>query len=169
MIKENVLSKINLASSTQFLVLTTIAVGAPLLQNQFITGSLVNATLFVAASVLNIQGAALICLLPSLIAISVGTLPSALSPLLFDIMIGNILLVTTFITLKNLNYWLRIVAASVVKFIFLFSISSLLINELFPEKLASNFLIMMSWPQLITALIGGSLAYFITKKYGHNN
>lgn len=168
MIKQNILSKVNVTTAIQFSVLATVAVSAPLFQNQLISGSLVNATLFIAASTLNIEGAILICLLPSLIALGVGTLPLALAPLLPYIMISNILLVITYIYLKNLNYWFKIITASILKFIFLFSISSLVVNLLFPKILATNLLIMMSWPQLLTALIGGGLAYSVVRNNKKN-
>lgn len=169
MIKEYILGRVNIATAIQFLVLATVAVTAPLFSNQLITGSLVNATLFIAASTLSIEGAILICLLPSLIALGVGTLPIVLAPLLPLIMISNILLVLIFVSFKKSNYWSRMVIASISKFIFLFGLSSLVMNLLFQNSLASKFMIMMSWPQLVTALIGGSLAYIVTKKYEHNN
>ena len=163
LIKENILNKVNLMPLAQVAVLTSVAVAAPLSQNQFITGTIVNATLFMAAANLNISGAILICLLPSLVALSVGTLPFALAPLIPNIILSNILLVLTFVSLKKLNHWPKIIIASFLKFTFLFSSSYLFMNILFVNPMASKYMAMMSWPQLITALAGGVLAYGITK------
>jgi len=51
------------------------------------------------------------------------------------------------------------VAASVLKFIFLFTTSSVVINLLLKKEIATKVAEMMSWPQLLTALGGGVIAY----------
>jgi len=79
------------------------------------------------------------------------------------IMIGNTILILTFDTLKNKNYWLRVVTSSFLKFIFLYATSSVVINLLLKKDIAQQVAIMMSWPQLITALSGGILAYLSLK------
>ena len=156
--KEEVLEKINTSQLVQFGVLSASALVAPVFSNQLITGSIVNATLFIAASTLSVNGALMICLLPSLIALGVGTLPSALSPLLPAIMLSNVFLVILFILTNKSNYWTRIIVSSFIKFIFLFGFSSL-----FTNLVSSKMIVMMGWPQLITALCGGTLAYGVLK------
>ena len=79
------------------------------------------------------------------------------------IMIGNTLLVVVFGYLKERDYWLGVIVASVLKFLFLFSISSIVIDLLFKKEIALKVAMMMSWPQLFTALIGGSIAYLFLK------
>jgi hypothetical protein len=82
--------------SVEFVVLLSITMAAPLLHNQIITGSLVNAVLFISVAVSGIFGASLICLLPSIFALYTGTLPFSLAPLIPFIMAGNLILVLTF-------------------------------------------------------------------------
>lgn len=136
---------------TKFGLLMSIAVFAPLFHNQAITGPIVNAVLFISVFVVGISGSVLIAFVPSVIALSTGLLSLVLAPMIPFIMMGNIILVLSFAFLKDKNYWLGMVSASFLKFIFLFSVSSII---------SSKLVIAMSWPQLITALAGGVIAYF---------
>jgi len=109
------ISKTNLVTLAQFIVLLSAAVFAPLIHNQIITGSIVNATLFVAATTLGLEGAILIALLPSLFALAAGTLPMPLAPLIPFIMLSNILLILIFSSFTKINYWFRAAVAAVLK------------------------------------------------------
>ena len=156
-------SKSIVTTLTQFVVLLSLSIVAPLLHNQIITGSLVNAALFIGVATLGTFGAGLICLLPSIFALASGTLPTALALLIPFIMVSNIILVLLFNYFRKYNYWLGVFSASVVKFLFLYTISFFIANFFltgFSSKLAIT---MFSWPQLLTALIGGAMAYFILK------
>ena len=143
----------------QFIALVGIATVAPLLNQQAITGPIVNATLFISVILLGVQNAILVSLIPSLIALSVGLLPSFLAPMIPFIMVGNIVLIMVFDYLKNKSFWLRMILASVSKFIFLLSTSSLVISLISKEEIISKVSIMMGWSQLLTALAGGFIAY----------
>jgi len=158
------IKKEELYTMSQFIALTGIVTVAPLLGHQIITGSIVNAALFISVILLGIRGAVLIALVPSLIAFTVGLLPSVLVPIIPFIIIGNIILISIFAFLRQKNYWLAIISASFIKFIFLFSISSVVVNLLFQKEIAQSISIMMSWPQLLTALIGGLIAYLFLNK-----
>jgi len=148
----------------QFIALIGLATLAPLLvQQQAITGTLVNAVLFVAVILLGPQTAVLVGLVPSLIALSVGLLPAVLAPLVPFIMVANTVLVLVFSYLRKRNYWLAIVLASLFKFVFLFGASSLTINLLLKKEIAEKVALMMSWPQLLTALAGGLIACLFLK------
>jgi len=148
----------------QFAILLGIAILAPLLgHQQFITGTIVNATLFISAGLLGGQAAILIGLVPSVIALSFGLLPAVLAPLVPFIMLSNTILVLTFICLKDKNYWLRVIPASLLKYLFLFATSSIVINLLLKKEVTQKVAAMMSWPQLVTALLGGILAYLFLK------
>ncbi len=156
-------------AAARFALLLGVAVAAPFCHNQLITGSLVNATLFLAASLLGVEGAILIAWLPSLAALAVGTLPLVLAPLIPFIILSNILLILVFSFGSrgdNSRYWFRVLAAASLKFIFLISVSALIINLLHQKTLVGLALTMMGWPQLATALAGGVLAYLILK-VGH--
>jgi hypothetical protein len=148
----------------QFASLIGVAMIAPLLKQQIITGSLVNATLFIATILFGIKGAILVGFLPSLISLSVGLLPLPLMPMTPFIIIGNAIMIITFNYLKERNYWLGIIVASSLKFIFLLSFSVIIFDLFLSEKIFTAIMTMMSWPQLLTALLGGLLAYIFSKK-----
>lgn len=150
---------INRTAVITFVVLLGIASAAPLIRNQFITGPIVNATLLIAVALLGMRDGLLIGLIPSSIALAVGLLPPVLAPMIPFIIVGNAILVVTFGYLRSKNYWLGLVSGSVLKFAFLFGTSSIVINLLLNQKVATSVAVMMSWPQLVTALAGGLLAY----------
>ena len=147
----------------QFVVLVGVATIAPLFGQQAITGSIVNAVLFTTVAVLGLPAAILAGLAPSLIAISVGLLPSILAPMIPFIMTGNIILILIFNYLKNRNYWLGMISASIFKFLFLFGTSSIIANLILKKEIAQKVIIMMGLPQLLTALAGGLIAYLFLK------
>jgi len=142
-----------------FLFLTGIVTIAPLFHSQPITGPIVNAILFIAVSLLGVEYAFLVGLIPSVIALSTGLLPVILAPMIPFIMLSNAILIITFAYLKNKNYWLGVIVASVLKFLFLFTTSSVVINLLLKKEIAIKVASMMSWSQLATALAGGVIAY----------
>lgn len=150
-------------SLTTFATLLAAAVFAPLLHNQLITGSIVNAVLFLAAVMLGWPAAVAIGALPSLIAAVAGTLPAPLIPMIPFIITSNALLIAVFYLLKNKNYWLGAVSAGTLKFLFLYSASATLFNFIWPQKIAASMAAMMSWPQLYTALLGAIIAYLCLK------
>jgi riboflavin transporter len=165
MIQTNVLSnrKQIISITGQFVFLTGIALIAPLIQNQVITGSIVNAVLFFSTVVLGVQAGILIGLIPSLIALFIGLLPIMFVPIIPFIILGNIILVLVFNFLKEKNYWLAVVSAGFLKFIFLFSVSSIFINLFLEKQTATKMALMMGWPQFFTALFGGLISYlFLT-------
>jgi len=155
------LNKSAVISLTTFAIFLVIAIFAPLLHNQIISGGLVNAALFLATVILGWPSALAIATLPSLIAASSGTLPAPLIPMIPFIITGNAILIAVFYLLKNKNYWLGVISASALKFLFLYSTSSVLFQFLLPQKLAPQMALMMSWPQLMTALTGGALAWLV--------
>ncbi|PIR92822.1 hypothetical protein COT99_04115 [Candidatus Falkowbacteria bacterium CG10_big_fil_rev_8_21_14_0_10_43_10] len=61
------------------------------------------------------------------------------------------------------NFWSGMIMASLLKFAFLFSASSLVINLLLKKEIAAQVAAMMSWPQLLTALTGGLIALAFLK------
>ena len=142
-----------------FVALLGIASAAPLLHNQFVAGPIVNATLLIATVLLGVRGGILIGLIPSTIALSTGLLPAVLAPMIPFIIVGNAILVVTFGYLRDKNYWLALVSGSILKFAFLFGTSGVVISLLLNQKIASSVAMVMSWPQLATALAGGLVAY----------
>ena len=160
---QNVLSmdRSKVISAVWLVALCGIAMLAPLLHQQLITGTIVNATLFVAAVILGRRMGIMVGVIPSVIALAVGTLPAALAPMVPYIMLSNALLIVIFIFLKDRNYWLAVCAASFSKFIFLYAVSAFVFGVLTQKVLATMVAQMMSWPQLVTALAGGTLAWIV--------
>ena len=161
--KNLALKKESISVLGQLVLLMTIAALAPVFKLQPITGTIVNAILFIAVGVLGFKNAFFVGFLPSLISLSIGFLPMVLAPMVPYIILGNLILMAVFASLKNKNFWLAIFSSGILKFVFLFSISQILINWLSAGKIASGIAMMMSWPQLFTAFSGGVIAYFVLK------
>jgi len=157
------LSKTKILSLIYFTGLLAVSLVAPLFHFQPITGPIVNACLFIAVSILGVQAGIMLGLLPSLIALSVGTLPAPLAPMVPFIMASNAIMVVVFSYLKNKNFAVGIITASLLKFLFLFSTSYVVVNLITQKSIAQKATQMMSWPQLITALLGGLIAFLIFK------
>jgi hypothetical protein len=120
-------------------------------QNQWVTGTIVNAILFIAVSRVGIVNAAAIAALPSSVALMRGLLPAPMAVLIPYIILANIIMIAAFYFFSNYKI-LGIISASILKFAFLFAITSFFI------KIAAPLIIMMQWPQLFTALAGGLIA-----------
>ncbi len=163
-IKTLTLNKSNVIVISKFAILLAIAAGLPALVHiQAITGPIVNATLFLAVALLGVQSALFIGLIPSVIALSVGLLPSPLAPMVPFIMLSNAILIITFSQLKEKNFWLGVASGSILKFLFLFATSFLMTRLIANEQIAQKAASLLSWPQLVTALAGGIIAYLILK------
>ena len=146
----------------QLSIFIALAVVAPYFLNQLITGSIVNALLFISASTLGLESAFLLCLIPSLISLYTGLLPLAIAPMIPFIMTGNALLVLTFSKLKAKGFWLGAVPAALIKYIFIYSVGMLLANSIL-KGTAKNVLLMISWPQFATAIAGAAIAFLFLK------
>ncbi|PWB38707.1 MAG: iron hydrogenase [Parcubacteria group bacterium] len=155
--KKGILTVVQLAG------LLGISVILPLFHQQWITGPMINAMLFIAVVLVGLSNAMILALLPSTIALSVGLLPPLLAPMIPFIMISNVVMVIAFDRLWQKDFWSGVVAGSVLKFLFLWSTSTLVINLVIKKELAPTISGMMSWPQLATALIGGAIAYGFLK------
>ncbi|MFA5926016.1 MAG: ECF transporter S component [Parcubacteria group bacterium] len=138
------------------LTLTAAAVIFPALlahtpHNQWITGTIVNAILFLAVWRVGIANTLLIAILPSSVALMRGLLPAPMAMLIPYIILSNVILVSAFYVFKK-HLLAGVISASFIKFLVLFAITSQLL------KVASPLIAMMQWPQLFTALAGGLIA-----------
>lgn len=147
----------------KFAALIAVATLAPLIGNQWITGPLVNATLFIAVVIVGLRGAIIVALVPSVIALSIGLLPAILAPLIPFIMLSNVTLAAVFDRLRLRNYWLGMIAASIAKFILLYAAAIFVTTYFLQNPVATKLAQMFSWPQLATALAGGILAWAFLK------
>lgn len=162
--KVEVLADKKVVANTQLLGVVVLAVLFPLFPLREITGPLVNALLFIAVVILGMRNALLICFLPSIMSVSVGILPLVALPLVPVIILGNILLVLLFNYFYKKNFWLGVVSASLVKFIFIYSLATLLVSEfILNPQLAKIVGQTMGYLQLISALLGGIIAWVFLK------
>jgi hypothetical protein len=150
------------------LVLTTILIGAavvaPLLHSQLVTGTLVNTALFAAVMLAGFRAACAVAVIPSLIALAVGTLPWVMAPMIPFIMASNIVLAGTFALLHKVNYWLAAISASALKFGFLVLGANVVLVAMTHVQMTAALASMMGWPQLITAVLGSILAWVICER-----
>ena len=154
------------AVSNVFVLALGVSLAAPLLKlPQLVTGSIVNATLLITAVILGPRAAITVGVLPSLFAVISGQLPPALVPLVPLIMVGNALLVIVFHLLRRRGWWAGVVTAAVVKFCWLFGTTSVLVlaTGLLTGPAATVALGVMGWPQLVTALCGGGIAFAVLR------
>ncbi|MCR4440798.1 MAG: ECF transporter S component [Peptococcaceae bacterium] len=127
---------------------------------QFVTGPVVNALLFLAASLIGPVSAALIGLCTPVIAFAFGIMP--LAPAVPVIILGNVTLALVFGYLPK-NPYLGMIAAAVAKYgvmtLGVYYLLPLLLKINLPPKIVD----MLTTPQLFTALGGGVLALVLLK------
>ncbi len=148
-----------------FAIFLALAIFAPLLKIQLITGSIVNAILFLSTIYLGVSAGLLLSFLPSIFSLSTGLLPLPMIAMVPFIIASNVLLVLSFNFLRKKNFFSSIVLSSFLKFLFLFTTSTFIINLFIKQALPAKIISMMTWPQLITALIGGLITFIILKKF----
>jgi len=154
--------KININTLAKSAVLLSVAFFAPMVFHiQWVTGPIVNATLFLAVALVGGRNALLIGIIPSVAALSTGLLPAPLVPMVPFIMISNAILITIFDWLKESGYWRGVIVAASVKFLFLYFSAAAVMNLIFREDLAIKISQMLSWPQFFTAVLGGMIAWMI--------
>ena len=136
---------------------------------QFVTGSCVNMVLVVATLCGGLWCGFTVALISPFAAFLVGVGP-ALIQIVPAISVGNIVfvLVYAFVYKKLDRAWVRecaaVIAAAVLKFAALYLV---VVKLLLPvlglaEKQVAVMSVMFSWPQLVTALIGGVLGIVVS-------
>jgi len=165
--RKNVLSKtleLKKAKVILFAVLLAISIILPaFIHIQWITGSIINAALLLATVLIGPMEAVLLGLMPSTIALAAGLLPLPMASMVPFIMIGNAVLIVFFHYLKGQNYALRLGLSALFKFAFLHLSVVFVMSRFLENPLVSKLMIMMSWPQFVTAVIGGVIIYPIAK------
>lgn len=154
----------------KFLALSGLATVLPFyIHAQWFTGPIINAILVLSLFLVGIRGALVICMVPSLMALSGGLLPAVLAPVVPFIMISNVIFVLSvdfFINLgknKDIAYLSGVITGALLKFLFLFSSVGVISKLLLKQELAVKVAQMMSWPQFATAVLGGMIAWYILK------
>ena len=157
------------------LILFSLAVAIPSLGlPQYITGTAVNALLIIAVETAGVSRALWVGVAPSLVAWGSGILPAPLMVMIPFIVVGNALLVAIFGALRRTSYWLRLATGAALKCAWLWVTVTLITIRPFSIQVGQDtrslaippaMAQMMSWPQLLTALAGGCLAYGLLRGY----
>jgi len=167
---ENVIVKplVNIGSKalieTSIATLTVVvfpAIFAHTPQNQFVVGPIVNAVLFWVALRVGLTNALFIAVIPSLIALFRGLLPPTAAAVVPFIILGNCAMIVAFTYIKT-NLWIRVTASSIIKSLIIFLPVLLILNS------SPLVTFMMSWPQLLTALVGGFVVIKLNKFISHS-
>lgn len=140
---------------------TGAVIAGPFSVTQLVTGSLVNCVLFVFTAQAGILSGVLIGILSSILASIIGIGPAivAIVPL---VACGNCIIAIVYGLFGKINRIAGTVGAAVLKCGFLWLTVPMLLHAVgAPEKQTAALSIMFSWPQGITALIGGLLAFII--------
>ena len=140
---------------------------------QFVTGSVNNMIFILSVMLIGLSSAIVLCVASQILVVVTGTVPLVQTfPQLMPVIIaGNIVLVILWhiIALKQekrskIREIIAIAAAAFVKFIVLYIGIVLLVVPLIlglPEPQASTVSALFSWPQLVTAAIGGAIAILL--------
>jgi hypothetical protein len=138
---------------------------APLLHaNQWLAGPLVNAILLMAAVLTGQSSALMLAMVPSTFALARGILPIPVAPIVPFIAIGNGIYIVLFNKLYKKSYLLALFAGSLLKAVFLYAVTMLVMPSLLAAPLIEKLSLSMSWPQFVTATTGGMLAFILLKK-----
>jgi hypothetical protein len=132
-------------------------VPAPPFVYMFLIGSLVNACLLLGIAVLGWRYAALLSIIAPAVAYLHQTLP--LPIFILPVMVGNLSYVSIFSRLSVFATWIAVITAAIGKMIALHICVTWLLPWVdLPPKAAAALATMVSWPQLVTGVIGGVLA-----------
>lgn len=158
--KENKVRGLTRTAILLAVVVVVQIVGRYIPNNNFIVGPLVNMCLILAVISAGLWGGVAIAVLSPLVSLINNHAPvaAALLPFTPFIVLANVILVVTFYLLYNRNKYVGVVAAALLKFGFLLGAINIFLNVFSFPKFAAKLLVLFSWPQLITALIGGFIA-----------
>lgn len=139
---------------------------------QIITGSCVNYVLVISALILGLGSAALIAFISPFLAFFLGIGPAFL-PIVPGIAIGNLVLVIVvyFVSSKGrqkndiVKNEIGVIIGAFDKLLILYILVVKILIPLIglPDEKASVISAMFTWPQLITALVGGTVAVIAAK------
>ena len=161
---------IDVRSVSTFLGLAGLTILIPFfIHLQWLTGPFVNAMLIITLFILGIRSALILCLIPSLMALSGGLIPPFLAPAVPFIMISNVIYILCIDWLYNnfkdnaSGYWWGVFVGSTAKFLFLLFSMNFIARIMTKSEWTAKVAQMFSWPQLATALIGGMIVWVILK------
>ena len=137
--------------------------------NNFIVGPIVNAVLIVATYTAGFWSGTSIAVIAPLV--SAFTNKAAIAPLILAfspfIILGNFIIVLAFHLLRRKNMIAGVAAGAVCKFAFLYASIAIFTSVVkMKPQIAVTLTNLFSWPQLLTAVIGGILALIVIKLAG---
>lgn len=135
---------------------------------QFVTGSCVNAVLAIGVLFAGIWSGVSVAVISPFLAFALGICPKVIA-IVPAIAVGNVvyvLMLHVLLSKKQHPLWrqgIDVLSAAICKFATLYLIVAQLLCRVLPlpEKQVTTLTAMFSWPQLITALIGGGVALLI--------
>jgi hypothetical protein len=161
---------VNVRTAVQFLGLASVATVLPfVIHIQLLTGPIVNAILILLLFLVGIRSALLISLVPSIMALAGGLLPAPLAPAVPFIMLSNVLFILTIDQLRyrfndeQKGYWAGVFVGAGLKFLLLYFSVQFIVRLLLKKELAAAVTQLMSWPQFLTAVAGGAIAWGFLK------
>ncbi|MFA6075715.1 MAG: ECF transporter S component [Negativicutes bacterium] len=129
----------------------------------FIIGSLVNACLLIATTTVGLRSGLIIALVTPFVAYLQGQLPLPL--FIVPVFIGNALLVGCYWLLERKARVAAVVVAAIAKTVALFVMFSAMLAFIsLPSKLAAALMFAMSWPQLVSGILGGVVAIIVLSR-----
>jgi len=144
---------------------------------QPVTGPLINTLLFLTSAFLGIPAGITLGLITPVVALIRGQLPIILAPMVPFIVLGNASLVLIYslvdwiLCAHTQKQWVLLVpitCASTGKFLLLLLSVRIVVPLIIGHRLPRHFELMMTLPQLLTALIGGIIFLILLRfiKYG---
>ena len=139
---------------------------------QAVTGTLVNALLLLTVELLGVGPAIALGAMTPLAGLMHGVLPLPMAVMIPFIMLGNATLVSLYAALRSHDRFVALGVAAVAKAAVLYAAVTLLavrpldlamLGASRPVAMPAALVAMMSWPQLVTAVAGGLLAFAILR------
>lgn len=139
--------------------------------NNYIVGPLINAILLVSTAATGVWGGIAISVIAPYVSAFTNKAPIAPFILSFSpfIALGNAIIVVCFYLLYKKSKVAGVAMGAVLKFAFLYA-SVTLFTRYFgvPDNFAKVMNALFSWPQLLTAVIGGIIAIIVIRLLGRN-
>ncbi|NGX28930.1 MAG: hypothetical protein K940chlam1_01119 [Candidatus Anoxychlamydiales bacterium] len=158
-----VLYKKNVIVKTFFLgIFLALAICTPLfLKNKFVISTIINFILLLSVASIGMSRSIIVCIVPSIVAISVGMLPSMLLPFIPLIMLSNILLVVIFNAFQKYSHFFALFLAALIKCSFLYSLGWGAKN-LFPNSsYLKPIVVIVNTHQIIGAFSAAAIVFVI--------
>lgn len=160
-------NKTKFLTRTALLLAVAIAfqfIGRFIPYNNFIVGPVVNAVLIIATAVAGIWSGTAIAVIAPLV--SAFTNKAAIAPLILGfspfIILGNFIIVLSFHLIRKKSKVAGVAVGAVLKFGLLYAAISIFTSVVkMKPAIATTLTNLFSWPQLVTAMVGGAIALVV--------